>query len=123
MKTQKEYDDLRVSTKEGHIKQSLRGFKKRAKLKNIPFNLSLEYLITQAPDICPIFKMPLGWCHRTGGAPLPNSPSLDRIVPELGYVEGNVQWVSHLANKMKQNATPIQLHQFADWIKLNIKEN
>ena len=34
-----------------------------------------------------------------------NSPTIDRIVPELGYVKGNVVVVSAKANRIKNDAT------------------
>jgi len=49
-----------------------------------------------------------------------DSPTLDRIDPNKGYVKGNIQVLSHLANMMKSNATAEELHLFADWIKENI---
>lgn len=42
---------------------------------------------------------PKGMWHR------PNSPSLDRIVPERGYVAGNLRVISNRANTLKNNAT------------------
>jgi hypothetical protein len=38
---------------------------------------------------------------------------LDKIIPELGYVKGNVRIISTLANTMKSNATKDQLLTFA----------
>lgn len=32
-------------------------------------------------------------------------PSLDKIIPKLGYVKGNVWVVSNKANRIKSNAT------------------
>jgi hypothetical protein len=38
-----------------------------------------------------------------------NSPSLDRIVPEKGYVAGNIRVISQRANRIKSNATVEEL--------------
>jgi UDP-N-acetylenolpyruvoylglucosamine reductase len=46
-----------------------------------------------------------------------NSPSIDKIVPEKGYIDGNVQVISLKANVMKNNATPDDLRRFAAWIR------
>jgi hypothetical protein len=112
----KQWQDTKMSTKIGHIKNTLSGIKSKAKSNNISFNLTLEHLISIAPDFCPVFNIPLGWCERNGGVSKHNSPSLDKIIPELGYTIGNVQWLSKRANGMKQDATPTQLKQFAEWI-------
>lgn len=46
-----------------------------------------------------------------------NSPSLDRIVPALGYAPGNIHWISYRANAIKSNATPDELHKVADYME------
>ena len=109
------YDDKRKSTKSGHIKRLYQNIKSRAKKEKIPFDLTLEYLESIAPDICPVFNIPLGWGESNKIAKK-NSPSLDKIDPKIGYVKNNVCWLSQLANKMKQDATIDQLKQFANWI-------
>lgn len=43
----------------------------------------------------------------------PNSPSLDKIVPELGYVKGNIVVVSLRANQIKSDATIEELQAVA----------
>lgn len=85
--------------------------KERSRLKGLPFNLDAEYLLAMAPSHCPIFGIPLEWsCFRSEKkGPLPNSPSLDRIIPSLGYVKGNVWIISHRANTIKSNASHEEL--------------
>ena len=51
------------------------------------------------PTKCPILGIELRY---RGGD---NSPSLDRIDSTLGYIKGNVQYISKRANTIKSNAT------------------
>jgi hypothetical protein len=46
--------------------------------------------------------------------------SIDRINPKLGYVEGNIQIISHKANRMKSNASVEELKLFARWVEENL---
>jgi hypothetical protein len=74
------------------------------------------YLRDIAPKKCPVFGVPLS----TGKGKMHDwSPSADKIIPEKGYVRGNIQVISMFANRMKQNATPKQLKQFAQWVLAN----
>jgi hypothetical protein len=76
----------------------------RAKKFGVPFSLTLDSI--QVPERCPVF----GFSLQIGsGRPEYNSPTLDRIIPELGYVEQNVIVVSKLANGIKSSATPAQI--------------
>jgi hypothetical protein len=43
----------------------------------------------------------------------PNNSTIDRVIPELGYVKNNVNIISMLANSMKNHATIEQLLTFA----------
>jgi hypothetical protein len=83
----------------------LKSARYRAKKENLPFNLELEDIYI--PKYCPYINIPLA--VGGGGKPSPNSPSLDRIDPTLGYIKGNVIAVSFKANAMKQNATPQEI--------------
>ena len=51
----------------------------------------------------------------TIGNDLDTSPSLDRINPTMGYVPGNIQVISNLANRMKNNAGDEQLLRFSHY--------
>jgi predicted transcriptional regulator len=94
----------------------LRSAKQRAKTKNLPIDITLEDIII--PEYCPILKIKLE-CSK--GNASKNSPSLDKIIPELGYVKGNIQVISNLANTMKWDANFKELVNFAEWVNENIK--
>lgn len=86
----------------------------RAKRKNLPFDLLPEDLLP-LPDICPVLNVPFDKSRRY-------SRSLDRIIPELGYVKGNVQVISQLANAMKWDSTREERIAFANWVLSSEKE-
>jgi len=81
--------------------------KERAKRQGVPHNLTKEYLrsITPENNMCPILKVPFNYERGKGRKVHPHAMSLDRIVPSLGYVEGNVMWISYRANVIKGEAT------------------
>ena len=84
--------------------------KSRAKKDNIEFNISIDDIII--PAICPILEIPLiKFTGKSGGRK--NSPSLDRINPNFGYIKGNIMVISHLANQMKSNANIEELIKFS----------
>lgn len=108
------------TTKNGRINNILTTIKARAKRKNLPFNLTQAYLKSIATDLCPVFNIPLMWVRENSNKPCAayfDSPSLDRINPQLGYVEGNVAWISMKANYIKSNATSQELIKVAKWLK------
>lgn len=90
--------------------------RRRSANKQLPFNLTKDDIAI--PAVCPVLGIPL---YRAGGAAAqgPNSPTLDRIVPELGYVRGNVRVVSARANQIKSDATPQELLQVACFYQEN----
>lgn len=84
----------------------------RARDKNLPFALTPGDIVI--PAVCPALGIPL----RIGtGGPTDNSPSLDRLVPERGYVPGNVTVISYLANRIKNNATVDELAAVLRWME------
>lgn len=85
--------------------------KNRAKAIGVPFTITLEDICI--PQTCPILGVPLVRGLADG---MQNSPSLDRIIPELGYVPGNICVISHRANRIKTDATPDELRRVADYV-------
>lgn len=74
--------------------------KSRAKRHGISFNIELSDITI--PEFCPILGIKI-IC--SGEKPRPDSPSIDRIIPSLGYVRGNIRIISNRANTLKSNAT------------------
>lgn len=87
----------------------------RAKKKNLPFNIEVSDI--SIPEKCPIFGRSLSVSR---GRASEWSPSLDRIIPEMGYTKGNIVVVSHRVNCIKTNATVDELKAIADFYKRNI---
>lgn len=85
----------------------LKQAKKRAKDRNLEFNLTLEDIVI--PEVCPIMGEPLQYVP-DGYSDY--SPSLDRIDSSKGYTKDNIQVISSIANRMKWNATREQLITF-----------
>lgn len=82
--------------------------KSRALKSNIPFNIEPSDIVI--PEKCPYLGITL---FHGAGKLTDNSPSLDKIIPELGYIKGNIQVLSHKANAMKRNASIEELLAFS----------
>jgi hypothetical protein len=83
----------------------------------IPFTITPDDF--EIPDYCPVFpwiKLQFG----SGRAQRPDcTPTLDRIIPSLGYVPGNVKVISMRANRLKSDALSWELRRIAEWIDQN----
>ena len=89
--------------------------KRRAKKHSVPFNLDFSKF-PEIPDKCPVLGIPLNKSPKGKIGPKFNSPTLDRIKPEMGYVEGNIQIISHRANTIKSDATVEEILKVADYV-------
>lgn len=65
--------------------------------------------IYKIDNLCPILRVPLRRGTRY-------TPTVDRIDPTKGYIKGNIQVISWLANRMKSDATKEELIAFAKGI-------
>lgn len=81
--------------------------KGRAKKKGLPFTIGVTDVVV--PALCPLLGIPLKHHVGDGKGPRDDTPSLDRLVPRLGYVPGNVWVISNRANRIKADATADEL--------------
>lgn len=92
-----------------------RDAKKRAEKKGVPFNLTREYIESILPTHCPVFNTPFQ--YGGNGKIKPESPALDRIIPSLGYIEGNVHIISVKANNIKSAYSAQEVMIVAKWLE------
>ena len=95
--------------------------KNRAKRQKLPMEITTDYLKNIYPDnmICPVLGIKM---ERGDAKSINNSPSIDRIIPEKGYVPGNVIIVSMRANIIKSNATPDEIIKVGKFYKKLLEE-
>lgn len=88
------------------VKKMYDSAKSRAKKKNLPFDISHSDIII--PEYCPVLGIKL---EPQVGIVKNCSPSLDKIIPSLGYVRGNIIVVSLRANLVKNDASIEELEK------------
>jgi hypothetical protein len=90
----------------------LQGAKDRSARDGVPFDLTEADIVI--PVFCPVLGIELVIGTRGGSDA---SPSLDRFIPALGYVRGNVAVISNRANRMKTNATLEEHEALVRWMR------
>lgn len=93
------------------VRQVLWSARARAKKRGIPFALIESDIVI--PTHCPVLGIPM---QRSTGCKTDNSPTLDRIIPHLGYVPGNIAVISERANRIKNNATKEEIALLYRWL-------
>ena len=88
-----------------------------AKKHGIPF--TIDYDEIEQPEFCPVLGLKLNykWGGVTGRNRDPSKATLDRVIPELGYVKGNVFVISWRANRLKNNMSIDELEKILNYIK------
>lgn len=112
-------DDISAKRKiymAGYKERNLKSYlvsaaKYRAKKCGIPFDLTPDDFTI--PDFCPV----LGHAFEPPKKNAWWSPSLDRIIPELGYIKGNVQIISMRANMIKLDASLAELEKVTEYVR------
>jgi hypothetical protein len=91
--------------------------KNRSKKIGVPCTITIEDI--SIPDRCPLLGTEIvvrtseKFSGKGGNHARHNSPSLDRILPELGYIKGNVWVISYKANSAKNDLTVDELETLA----------
>lgn len=94
--------------------------KQNSKRLGIPFDIQFSEIET--PTHCPVLgiKLNYGWsgekCRDDTKA------TIDKLVPELGYVKGNVFVISWRANKLKSNMSLEELRLIIKYIEERIND-
>jgi hypothetical protein len=98
------------------IDQALRNAKKRAEEASVPFDLDVPFLHRIFPEdsVCPVLGIKMSWGEDGG---VSNSPSLDRKNPTLGYLKGNVAFISNRANRIKSDASLEEILSILSYLK------
>lgn len=108
--TQKRCHENKRLDPDYYVRNKIRQLRYKSKILKLPFDLTIKDIFI--PEFCPALGIKLEF--NTGQADW-NSASVDRIIPEKGYVKGNVIVVSNLANTIKSVATIEQLKAVSDF--------
>lgn len=104
--------DWRARHPEGDLLNKARS---RARRGGFPCTITRADIVI--PKVCPILGIPLRAHYGEGKRGFDDSPTLDRLVPLLGYVPGNVTVISGRANRIKNDATLQELERIVNWFK------
>ena len=84
------------------VEQLTGGARTRAKKKGVPFDITTKYMKKLYTGKCDVTDTEFDLTP-DGSRINKNAPSIDRICPELGYVKGNVRFVTaHLNVAMSE---------------------
>lgn len=89
----------------------LASIKQRALARGIPFDLTIADIRDNTPTHCPVLGIELSFDEDTD-----TSPSVDRLVPELGYIRTNIRIISNRANRIKSDGTAEEHRLVSEWM-------
>jgi hypothetical protein len=97
------------------IRQTLTNAKSRCQRLGIPFDLTVEST-PRIPERCPVLGLEFDRTFNKSSR-ADNLPTLDRVIPALGYVPGNVIWISWRANRLKNDASLWELERLVEYVR------
>lgn len=117
----REYDRqyARRAREQDIVKALVKSARGRAKSKSIPFSIDIETLRLRWTGKCEITGLPFVVAKGHQGI---YSPSIDRIDPALGYVDGNCRFILASINWFKSSGTDADVLRIARAIVANMSE-
>jgi hypothetical protein len=107
------------ATKHGlakHLNYNMwRRAKAQAEKEGLPFSIMPDDIVV--PDKCPVFGVLLRRSSGPGARSTDCSPTLDKVIPELGYVRGNICVISRRANLVKNDGTAEEHKAIVEYIE------
>jgi len=90
--------------------------RRQSALRNsILFTIKFENI--EQPEYCPVLGIKLNYGWSGEGCRDDAKATIDKLIPELGYVPGNVFVISWRANKLKSNMTIVELEKILKYMK------
>jgi len=89
--------------------------KQSALRAGIPFTIDFENI--DKPEYCPVLGIKLNYGWSGEGNRDDAKATIDKVIPNLGYVPGNVFVISWRANKLKNNMSLDELEKIMNYIK------
>lgn len=117
-KMKERYEKTKPKTLRQTISRNISNIKSKCLSTGVPFNITINDVVI--PRRCPLLGIEL-----RAGLPRNSaeSPSIDRIVPSLGYVKGNVWVISNRANILKNDATLEELEMLTENLRKKTRES
>ncbi len=100
-------------------RELLTRIKRKCKDLNLPCDITEEDLYHD--EFCPVLGIKL--IRREDGVTTESSPQADRLIPEKGYVKGNVKMISMRANRLKNDGTIEEHEKIVEYMKKFINPN
>lgn len=112
---------LGKDSRKHRMHKTLLAIRGRCRKSGIPFDISVADI--NLPKLCPVFGIEILYDKLSillnGGSVTshPQLPSIDRLIPELGYIKGNVSIMSLRANTIKNSGTAEEHEKIAAFMR------
>jgi hypothetical protein len=95
--------------------------KKRAEKIGVPFDLTNEWAQARWTGRCELTNLPFNLEFTGRNGPMHWSPSIDRKIPAVGYVQENCRFVLHCVNSFKSTGTQEEMLYVANALVKNCR--